>query len=83
MHGNNHPHYILGTPQQSGGFLVCSVNLTILLSMTRCYIHGEMLYPWRDGLISMTRCYIHGEMLYPWRDGLISMTRCYYYYIYG
>ena len=28
MHGNMvfSTHYILGTPQQSGGFLVCSVN---------------------------------------------------------
>ena len=28
MHGNMvfSMHYILGTPQQSGGFLVCSVN---------------------------------------------------------
>ena len=31
MHGNMvfSTHYILGTPQQSGGFLVCSVKLEI------------------------------------------------------
>ena len=30
MHGNMvfSTHYILGTPQQSGGFLVCSVTVT-------------------------------------------------------
>ena len=32
MHGNMvfSTHYILGTPQQSGGFLVCSVNTQLL-----------------------------------------------------
>ena len=41
MHGNMvfSTHYILGTPQQSGGFLVCSVDAREQLNRCDYYYH--------------------------------------------
>ena len=47
MHGNMvfSTHYILGTPQQSGGFLVCSVN-TIVSNPLSENVYGDFPLSW-------------------------------------
>ena len=51
MHGNMFStHYILGTPQQSGGFLVCSVDGGAIRP------GGLLFLLWHRGLLGRYQC---------------------------